>query len=433
MTPYEADRALGARAAPAEPATAAGADSPGAPRPEPAAARPVILLASTCAWPSAPKLAVALAGAGCEVFALAPHHHPLGVTVAVRRRLTYRALAPLRSLARAIVETDPDLILACDERVVEHLHRLHARTSDHRTRQLIERSLGDPRRYGLVHRRLAVIDTARDLGIPVPATAAVMAAEDLSAWGGDQPFPWVLKTDGSWGGLGVRIVSSPAAARSALRRLRASVRPLYALRKWVLNRDPFWLAPWLHQSRSRVTVQAFIEGRPANCLLAAWRGEVLGAIGVEVMASDGETGPASIVRLARDDQMVEAGARLVGALGLSGLVGFDFMIEDGGRAVLLEINPRATAIGHLRLGPGRDLVGALAARIAGRPAPDTPAETACEVIALFPQAQLQAAGHPALEGAYDDRPLNEPQLTQTLLDRRWPRRSRLAMVPMPAE
>jgi hypothetical protein len=397
--------------------------------------RPSVLLASTCAWPSVPKLAIALAGAGCEVSAATPKRHPLNITLAVTRRLAYRATAPLRSLKEAIDAVDPGLIIACDERVVSHLHRLHAQTTDRRTQLLIERSLGDPEHYGLAQRRQAVIDLASRLGIETPRTRSIEQPEDLRAWGASEPFPWVIKSDGSWGGLGVRIVDTQASALRALRQLAHRTRPLYALRKLALRGDPFWLTPWLHQPPGRVSVQSFVAGRAANCVLAAWRGEVLAGVGVEVVASEGETGPASIVRMARDDQMVEAGARLVRALGLSGLVGFDFVIESAtGRALLLEMNSRATPTAHLRLGPGRDLVGALAARLAGRAPPPEPPETTREVIALFPQAEQQCPGDPILGEAYHDRPLHEPQLTQALMRRRpMRRRPSIATALAPAE
>jgi hypothetical protein len=392
--------------------------------------RPSVLLASTCDWPSVPKLAIALAVVGSDVSVLAPPRHMLNITSAVARKINYAAAAPLRSLEQAIAAVEPDLIIACDERVVEHLHRLYARTADRRTKLLIERSLGNPESYRISHHRQAVIDLARELGIETPRNRPIEHADDLDAWGETEPLPWVLKADGSWGGLGVRIVTTRAAARRAFRALARRVRPLYALRKLAFNGDPFWLTPWLHQPPARITVQGFIEGHAANCVLAAWNGEVLSAIGVEVVASDGDTGPASIVRLARDDRMVKAGARMVRALGLSGLVGFDFIIDKStGRPLLLEMNPRATPICHLRLGPGHDLVGALIARLAGRPAPSDPAETKSEVIALFPQAQLQFAGDPILDHAYQDPPLSDPPLVQALLRRRRPKPSQSAPTP----
>ena len=55
-------------------------------------------------------------------------------------------------------------------------------------------------------------------------------------------------------------------------------------------------------------------------------------------------------------------------MGLSGLCGFDFMQEaNTGKAYLIEINPRATQVGHLTLGGGRDLPAALYGAVTGQP------------------------------------------------------------------
>jgi len=385
--------------------------------------KPVVLVASTCAWPSAPKLAIALAGASCTVVSLAPAGHPLNLTRAVSRRFRYGAARPLHTLAEAIVRARPDLIVACDERVVEHLHRLHDQTADDAVRWLIERSLGRPDAYGRTTSRQSVIALAAELGILAPETRTMDSLADLRTWAETRPPPWVLKVDGSWGGLGVRIVSSLAEAERAFRDLSRLIRPLYALRRLVLDRDLFWMAPWLHQPPIRVTVQHYIEGPPANCAIAAWNGESLGGVAVDVVATDGETGPASVVRLAKDSQMLTAAAHIVRALGLSGMVGFDFVVERAtGRLYLLEMNPRATPICHLRLGAGRDPVGALVARLCGAAAPQRPAETRCDTIALFPEADLQLRGHPILAGAYQDRPIREPRLVRALMRRRLGRR-----------
>ena len=385
---------------------------------------PVVLIASTCAWPSVPKLAIALARASCEVVSVAPAQHPLNLTLAVSRRLRYRATRPLQSLTEAIALTRPDLIVPCDERAVEHLHRLYARSADAGIRDLIARSLGRPDSHAAASSRQALMALAGEHGVLTPATLAVDSLADLRAWA--EPLPWVLKADGSWGGLGVRIVSTLAQAEAAYRELSRSIRPLFALRRFLLARDPFWLTPWLHSPPRRITVQRYVEGRPANCVIAAWNGEALGGIAVEVVASDGETGPASIVRLTQDSRMLAGAGRIVQVLGLSGMVGFDFVVETAtGRPFLLEMNPRATPICHLRLGAGRDPVGELVARASGLPPPIHPAETACDTIALFPQADLQFGGQAILASAYRDTPFQEPQLVKAAM-RRWIRKKAAA-------
>ena len=58
--------------------------------------------------------------------------------------------------------------------------------------------------------------------------------------------------------------------------------------------------------------------------------------------------------------------RMARRLNLSGMHGFDFMLESQtGNAYLIEINPRATQVGHLTLGLGRDIPAALYSAVSG--------------------------------------------------------------------
>jgi predicted ATP-grasp superfamily ATP-dependent carboligase len=73
-------------------------------------------------------------------------------------------------------------------------------------------------------------------------------------------------------------------------------------------------------------------------------------------------------------------------LGLSGFVGFDFMIHAGsGQAYLLEMNGRPTPICYLALDGPTDMISALAEPFAVTrrvPNIDSP------IVALFPQENL---------------------------------------------
>jgi hypothetical protein len=382
------------------------------------AKRPVVLLAATCLWPCASKLAILLSRLGCDVAAAAPKSHTLHRARAVSTCMTYHARWPLRTLEEAIARTRADLVIPCDDRVVLHLHRLHARTSNPALRQVIERSLGDPSAFATVETRIDLLALARKLGVDVPEGRELRNDADLEEWIAAHPAPWVLKVDGSWGGEGVRIVSTAAQARRAFRALRRRIAPLFALRQLLLRQNLFVLTPWLHEPAARVSAQAHVQGRPANCALAAWRGDVLGAMSANVIVSDGATGPASIIRLDGNPRMAEAGAKIVAALGASGLVGFDFVIERAtGKPWLVEMNPRATPIAHLQPGQGRDLAAPLVSKAFGArvSAPTVFGET----VALYPQALFVSDGRRELEGAYLDVPLEDPLLARLMLRRPW--------------
>src|SRR5262252_5016650 len=112
----------------------------------PVAAGPKLLLTDTNRWPASARLAIGLSKAGCNISAVCPPRHPVLKTSVVRQAFPYSAVSPLESLQAAIEATQPQLIIPCDDRGVQHLHSLHSRASALRASgnglvSLIERSL----------------------------------------------------------------------------------------------------------------------------------------------------------------------------------------------------------------------------------------------------------------------------------------------------
>jgi len=94
----------------------------------------------------------------------------------------------------------------------------------------------------------------------------------------------------------------------------------------------------LLRRRSVVNGQVFIPGREATSLVACWKGTVLASLHFDVLNKQDSTGPASVLRRIEDADMSRAAEKIVRRLGLSGLHGFDFMLEAGtGDAHLIEI------------------------------------------------------------------------------------------------
>jgi hypothetical protein len=143
-------------------------------------------------------------------------------------------------------------------------------------------------------------------------------------------------------------------------------------------------------------------------------------LSVEVVQTAGENGPASVVRVVEDEDMEQAARRLVERLQLSGFVGLDFVIDQrNGRPQLIEVNMRATQIGHLRLGSGRDLTAALCQAATGEHIGPLSAYTEQEFIALFPQEWLRDPCSEYLRTAYHDVPWEIPGLVRLATSRDW--------------
>ena len=392
-----------------------------------------VLLANTTWWPCASRLAIAFRHAGCSVSAVYPTRgHPLMVTGAVGQSFPYSSWNPLQSLAAAIEATQPHIVIPCDDRAVQHLHELHASAlapPGGIVSSTIESSLGPPASYSTVAARYELLNVAREEALPVPDTEIVRSRDDLRRWQGQHALPWVLKADGSWGGHGVKIVQSAKKAEQVVRHLTKPLSATRTLKRLIVDRDPFWLRTWWNGSRSTAVVQSYIEGRPANCAVACWKGKVLSGIATEVVSAQGATGSATVVRIVEGPEMLLAAERLARRLDLSGFFGLDFVIEDGtGIAWLIEMNPRITPLCHLRFGPGRDLVEALSAQLAGSPVRETAAITDNEVIAYFPQAWHWDPNSELLQSGFHDVPSEDPALVRELRRLPWPDRGILARI-----
>ena len=387
---------------------------------------PRLLLVATTSWPTPARLAAAFTKLSWHVEALAPARALVRSSRFVDTVHAYAALAPMDSLQRAIARAGADLLVPCDDRAVSLLLKLHAkvtRLGDRDVAGLIARSLGAPEHYGTMMSRAAFLAAAEALDIAVPRTRAIAGEDEFEdALAGIGP-PVVIKADGSWGGDGVAVACSRDEARAAFRRLSRPVSAARSVLRALRRHDAHHLAAALVPVRPRLSMQAFIPGTPATTSFACWEGEVLSALHFDVVASDGKTGPASVVRRTEDPQMADAARRLARRFGLSGLHGLDFIRDASGAVHLLEINPRATQTAALALGEGRDLVATLTARVtAGRPAPHTPAIES-DLIALFPQEWRRDPASPHLIAAHHDVPWDDPALLRACVAE--PSKSRL--------
>lgn len=386
--------------------------------------RPSVLLCARLWWPSSARLAMAFLRHGCRVSAVCPPGHPLRYVKGIGSIYPYRGLGSLGSLKAAIRAAKPSLIVPCDDGAVWQLHELHASEAD--LRPLIEHSLGAPEAFPAIRRRGEVLRVAAELGIRVPLTQTVNSVEDLKGWCLDAPA--VIKLDGTWGGEGVAIVRSQQEAIRGFRSAFGATRASVAWKRFLINRHPVALWSWRKRKSSSITIQEFIPGRPATTMFACWRGEVLASITVEVLASQGATGSATVVRLLEHNEIESAARLLAGKLKLSGFHGLDFILEEGtGSACMIELNPRATQLGHLSLSSHGSLVGAIAAKLGNNTAHPGAPEYRIEdnTIAFFPQAFKSNPKSAYLTHAYHDVPWEEPKLVQELLRDSWPDRQLL--------
>lgn len=383
--------------------------------------KPTVLVATTARWVATARLAVAFSHAGYSVEAVCPPGHPLGKTSVIDRTHPYDGLAPLASFADAIAATKPDLVVPGDDLAARHLHDIHSRERLRGKSQgwmsaLIERSLGTPESFPLVFARTALMDVAHAEGVRVPRTRVVADASDLRTCMEEMGLPMVLKADGTSGGEGVRIVHTVEEAERALRVLQAPPLLARAGKRALIDRDRTLIWPSLLRRRFVVNAQESVSGREATSAIACWRGNVLAGLHFKVLSKRQTAGPATVLRLIDNPEMADAAEKMVRRLNLSGIIGLDFMLQEStGNAYLIEMNPRATQVGHLTLGPGRDIPATLYAAVSGQTVREGPKLTDNEVITLFPHEWTRNPASAFLRSGYHDIPWEEPELIRACL------------------
>jgi carbamoyl-phosphate synthase L subunit-like protein len=386
--------------------------------------RPTVLVATTSRWYPTARLAMALANYGCVVEMLCPPGHPIAKTMAADKTYWYHGLAPLRSFAAAIANAQPDLIIPGDDLATRQLHRLYdleqkrGKTGSSICR-VIERSLGPAESFPVAYTRAAFIELAQQEGIRVPATKAITNLDELKDWIIRSGFPVVLKANGTSGGDGVRIVRTLDQAERAFCSLQAPPRLLRAAKRALLDHDVTLVGPALLRRRFEMNAQIFVDGREATSAVACWQGKLLAALHFEVVNKTSAAGHATVVRWIENTDIATAAEKMVRRLNLSGVHGFDFMLEEQtGKAYLIEMNPRATQVGHLALGPGRDIPAALYAALSGQVLQSAQAVTENDTIALFPQEWMRDPESSFLRSAYHDIPWEEPEFIRDCVNNR---------------
>jgi Carbamoyl-phosphate synthase L chain, ATP binding domain len=383
--------------------------------------KPIVLVATTSLWFPTARLAMALTRAGFTVEAVCPPHHPLSKISAVRRTYKYRRLFPLLSLESAITGAQADLVIPGDDLAARHLHLLHARERNRGSEgakicSLIEGSLGSAESFSVVYQRATFMRLAEEEGVRVPKTTVIESVEDLQRGTAATGFPTVLKADGTSGGDGVRMARNLEEAANVHRGLEAPPLLARAAKRALIDRDPTLIGPSLLRRRSSVSAQTMIIGHEATSTVACWKGTVLAGLHFEVVNKKYAAGPATVMRLIENAEMTNAIEKMVRRLNLSGIHGFDFMLEaHTGNAYLIEINPRATQVGHLSLGPGHDLPAALAAAVTGSHIQHAPKVTEKDTVALFPQEWTRDPASSFIQSGYHDVPWEEPWLVEACM------------------
>ena len=298
---------------------------------------------------------------------------------------TRNAARLARALTEVVAECQPRLVIPADEQAVVLLHGFIGggcgAVIGADVRALLLRSLGPADRLAPMLFKSRTLALARSIGVRVPEGATVATAAQARAVAEGLPMPAYVKQSFGWAGQGVTRCDTPEAAAAAFIACHPPVGRVKSAVRRLLGRD------W-YPDTSEVDVQAGVVGRPAMICALAWGGRMVGSFAGETLRTISATGPSTEVRIGPHPAMSEASGRMIAALGCTGWIGFDFMIEAAtGAPVLIECNPRPIQIGHLGYRIGVDLSAALAALLRGGAVPDVPlaARETLDIL-LFPHA-----------------------------------------------
>ncbi len=375
---------------------------------------PKILLVSAFRWISLARTAIAFHEAGFAVSVLVPKGHPVEKLSFVTSIHAFNVFSAETSILQALKKAEPAILVPFDDIVVPILHGLHTKFgAESNIGALIEHSLGSPAFYPVIQSRLEFAKRLSALSIASPQTYGLRSAEDLRGAVEKLGTPVVLKSDGSWGGLGVAIVPTPDGLRLEFGKLTAHHNVFRAVKRAVFNRDFTMLNGMFRRKVKSVVAQQFLPGRPANAAVACWRGEVLASVNLEVIQSAGETGPATVVRHIDSLAMTQAIKAIVRDLKLSGICGFDFILSGPeNQAQMIEMNPRSVPTVHLVNDLGQSLCHLLFEKVTGLAGPLVKMVPQLDVIALFPQEALRDPESPYLSYCYHDVPMHWPEYVE---------------------
>lgn len=297
--------------------------------------KPRLLFVSTRSWPQIAPLVRAFDEAG---FAVALVHTEHRVMPASRPGVQFYPahLAQFRpTLEFAIRDVAPDLVIPTDAPAFADLGALHA-TGAVAIAAPIRRALGPVDRLARLSSPLGLQHFARDHDLPVPNAVEIADPAALRALLASVPLPLVLKGTGAATLLPAEIVRKPEAGLAAYDRL---ARTSGCAGRWFPKRLVRRPMP------GPIAMQQYIDGIATRHFVAARDGAVLAGVSLEPLAGDG---PAEVAKLIRHAAMADIAATLVTRLGLSGVIGFDYILEHlTRRAWLVAVKPYASPIAHL--------------------------------------------------------------------------------------
>lgn len=375
-------------------------------------------------WHMIARLPKVLRQAGFEVAALCPPDSFLTATRHLDELFLCRSQRHgewiSQQLATVVEKWKPQFVIAGDDRAVLFIRRLLAA---HHSGQLplppgmleiLRRSFGNFDWLAEATSKRLTVQCAQRLGIKTPRFACVESVEAAVKQAQSMSWPVALKRSTAWGGSGITFCHNETEVKATFHKYREAGTWVGALKARYLQMRGWGLGPgWLPADHA-VTVNEVIHGKPAMTAVAAADGNVLMHVSAQAEhCFPTPHSPSSVVRFIDHPGMAAAAEKMTRHWQVSGLLGFDFMLDAQGEAYLIECNPRPICITTQGQFSGRELCLAWYNHFAGLPAV-APGPLHHEVVAHFPQEWRRDANSPYLSQSCHDVPWDDPELLRKL-------------------
>jgi biotin carboxylase len=358
------------------------------------------ILCTSPQWTAAARTAAALTRRGAEVCLIAP---PDSIVARTRfktadilmpgDRMSRSMPALMRTLAE---EFGAHSVLAGDDMAFAGLaalvKRMESLDLSAATRALLQRSMPDAEAAQLIACDSRFIAAQRDRPCPAPPLVVNPSPDEAVQFAAAVGFPVMVKRDGGASGAGVSLCVDEAQLRTALANVPADPR------------------------QAGCVVQKFVTGAVYGVTVSGVKGRALAAFSFAKHRTASRFGPTSVARLDMRQDIIAQSCALFESYGLNGYAGFDYMVDEAGRAFFIEINPRIMPTGHFSDCFGVDLTAAFLAGVSGEPAPAQSPPTH-EFVALFPSEWMRDADSPYLRTAWHDVPWDDPAVLAAMIDR----------------
>ena len=373
---------------------------------------PLLMVSTASQWLGPARMARALARADCEVSLLAPADSLAAKSryVAKRHVIAGNAIPMewLHSLIAAIDDTAPRMLVPCDEMAVRLLFALAVdpprdlpSVTRLRLDVLIRTSLGDPEFFQSSIDKILLPPAAEALGIRMPPYALADGIDEAIACAASLGYPLVLKRRFGFAGEGVAVATD---ADDLVRQGESLLSP-----------DQLDLG---QRHPRQLLVQSFIRGAYHSQAIAAWQGKTLARFAWErEVATLPYKGQTSVLRFVRSPETAAYTETLCEAFGISGFCNVQFVLDEDGRAYLLELNRRIVTHMHMGERVGADLAAAIARQLRGLPPVprSEPLSESGPSVVIFPREWLRDPHSHWLHEHPSDVPWDDPALIKAML------------------